>query len=55
MDDFSLNHLRNWIRRYFFAEDRQKAEDMILRLLKDDPDLLRDHSWEEMWRMVIRK
>lgn len=52
MDRDTAEHFYAWLEKTVCSRDQHEVEEGIHRLLKDDPDLIADHSWSEMRRMA---
>ena len=54
MDYETAEHFYNWLEKYVHIEDQHEVEQLIHKLLRDDPDLIETHGWSEMRRMAER-
>lgn len=52
-DDFINGHLMWWMRDVVDEEDRDEALLSISNLLAEEPDLVRDKSWDEILRLAM--
>ena len=52
MDRDTAEHFYVWMDRYVPEQDQNQVEEDILKLLADDPSLLDNRSWPELWRMT---
>lgn len=52
MDRDTAEHFYAWMDRMVRFEDQHDVEQAIHALLRNDPELVNDHSWPEICRMA---
>ena len=51
-DDFVEHHFQNWLEVYVHPDERDMTEKGIRSLIARDPELLANHSWDELRDMA---
>ena len=55
MDRETAEHFYAWLDRTIPVEEQNTAEESILALLADYPDMVRTHSWPEMLDLAFSR
>lgn len=48
MDNYTKQHLARWAENTLFDDERESIVKIMLNLIKEDPELLDNHSWSEI-------